>query len=162
MEQRSALLLRKRGVQHLKGLGATYEIVRWRREKGTRCFFLGDPAHVAKPLIQATVSCRAFSGSIRASIRCLTRSNSGTAYSRSTTTPRRVRDSDISRAVTAFETRPVRAGGLRRPKQDGEIRIASDLPRFPQRNCRRTQHRPHKFTNPRLDVLSFELGGERA
>ena len=40
VEQRAARILRKRGVKHLKGLGAAYEIVRWRREKDARRFCL--------------------------------------------------------------------------------------------------------------------------
>jgi hypothetical protein len=49
------------------------------------------------------------SGSVRASIRCLTRNNSGTSQSRSSTTPRRVGDSEISRAVTELHSRRVQS-----------------------------------------------------
>src|SRR5271165_2014292 len=98
-------------------------------------------------------------GSVRASIRCLTRSNSGTSQSRSSTMPRRVRDSEISRAVTEVhsKTRPIRTRGLRRPKQDGQVRIAQAFLDF--RNEIVAQF-DIDLADPRLDFLSFELLGE--
>ena len=58
----------------------------------------------------------------------LTRSSSGTAQSRSSTTPRRVRDSEISRAVTAVHSRRVQSERAASGDQNRTARSASRRP----------------------------------
>src|SRR5271165_3928460 len=57
-----------------------------------------------------------------------------------------------------FETSPVRTRGLRRPKQDSQVRISQAFLDF--RNEILTKF-DIDLAQPRLDLLSFELGGER-
>jgi hypothetical protein len=79
-------------------------------------------------LIHSIVSCRAFSGSVRASIWCLTRSNCGSSRSRSSTTPRRVRDSEISRASTEVHSISVQSESAASGDQKRTVRSASRRP----------------------------------
>jgi hypothetical protein len=71
----------------------------------------------------------------------------------------RPRFGDLARRYRGpFETRPVRARSLRRPKQDGQIRLAQAFLDLGNEILTKVDI---DLAKPRLDLLSFEIGSER-
>jgi hypothetical protein len=74
--------------------------------------------------------------------------------------PRRVRDSEISRAVTEVHSRRVQSERAASGDQNRMVRSASRQPFLDFRNEIAAEFNID-LANPRLDLLCFKLGGKR-